>query len=104
LRRDDAVMTHESRRPLSELREGETVRATITIHQPWGLTAELNDYEPVGASLDLIRRSSEPGVKRLAQELPPVGRTVDLVIGEVRAWDHEPWVWVDLTAPEPGEG
>ncbi|WP_037852044.1 hypothetical protein [Streptomyces sp. NRRL S-340] len=96
-------MADESRRPLSELRHGETVRATITSHQPWGLTAELNDYEPVGASLDLIRRKSEPGVKRLALELPPVGTTVDLVVGEVRAWDHKPWIWVDLTAPEYGE-
>ncbi|MGW1551227.1 hypothetical protein [Streptomyces sp. NPDC002346] len=66
--------------------------------------AELNGYEPVGASLDVIRRGSESGVKRLTQELPPVGTTVDLVIGEVRAWDHKPWIWVDLTAPSHGEG
>ncbi|MER6070495.1 hypothetical protein ABT187_16990 [Streptomyces sp. NPDC001817] len=97
-------MADESRLPLSELRQGETVQATITSHEPWGLMAELNDYDPVGASLDVIRRSSEPGVKRLAQELPPVGMTVDLVIGEVRAWDSKPWIWVDLTAPEHDEG
>ncbi|MET8631419.1 hypothetical protein [Streptomyces sp. NPDC004680] len=65
--------------------------------------AELNGYEPVGASLDMIRRSSEPAVKRLAQELPPVGATIDLVIGKVRAWDHNPWIWVDLTAPSLAE-
>ncbi|MFF4907616.1 hypothetical protein [Streptomyces sp. NPDC001260] len=92
-------MAAESRRPLSELHQGETVEATITSHQPWGLTARLNDYEPVGASLDLIRRKSEPGVKRLAQELPPVGMTIELVIGEVRTWHRKPWIWVDLTAP-----
>ncbi|CAL9570495.1 hypothetical protein [Streptomyces sp. enrichment culture] len=97
-------MADQSRRPLSELRQGETVRATIIRHQPWGLSAELDDYEPVGASLDLIRRGSEPGVKRLAQELPPVGTTIDLVIAEVRTWHREPWMWVDLTAPEPSEG
>ncbi|MFD9240358.1 hypothetical protein ACFV0D_00155 [Streptomyces sp. NPDC059556] len=91
------------RRPLSELHEGETVRATITSHQPWGLTARLNGYEAVGASLDVIRRGREPGVRRLAQELPPVGVTVDLVVGDVRAWHHEPWVWVDLTTPGRGE-
>ncbi|MFV6026710.1 hypothetical protein [Streptomyces sp. NPDC056264] len=96
-------MTDDSRRPLSELHEGETVEATITSHQPWGLTARLNRYEPVGASLDVIRRGGEAGVRRLAQELPPVGVTVDLVVGEVRAWHHEPWVWVDLTAPGHGE-
>lgn len=39
-----------------------------------------------------------------AQELPPVGTTVDLVVGEVRAWDRRPWIWVDLTAPENSEG
>lgn len=96
-------MADESRRPLSELRQGETVQATITSHEPWGLMAELHGYEPVGASLDTIRRSSEPGVKRLAQELPPVGATVDLVVGMVRAWDRKPWIWVDLTAPSPAE-
>ncbi|TQJ37828.1 hypothetical protein FBY34_7992 [Streptomyces sp. SLBN-115] len=74
LRRDDAAMADESRRPLSELRQGETVQATITSHEPWGLMAELNDYEPVGASMDLIRRKSEPGVKRLAQERRLWGR------------------------------
>jgi hypothetical protein len=97
-------MADQSRRPLNELRQGETVRATITSHQPWGLTAELNGYEPVGASLDTIRRGSEPGVQRLAQELPPVGGTIDLVVGKVRTWDHEPWIWVDLTAPSHGDG
>ena len=96
-------MADESRLPLSELRPGETVQVKITGHRPWGLMAELNGYEPVGASLDTIRRSSEPGVKRLAQELPPAGTTVDLVIGEVRAWHREPWIWVDLTAPGPAE-
>ncbi|QNP62705.1 hypothetical protein [Streptomyces genisteinicus] len=94
-------MTDRARRSLSELRQGDAVRAMITGHQPWGLTAELDGYEPVGASLDMIRRSGEPGVARLAQELPPVGVTVDLVVGEVRAWHREPWIWVDLTAPGP---
>ncbi|MGK5497066.1 hypothetical protein [Streptomyces sp. URMC 125] len=97
-------MPDDSRRPLSELRQGETVRATITSHEPWGLMAELTEYEPVGASLDIYRRSREPGVRRLAQELPPVGAAVDLVIGEVRTWHRKPWIWVDLTAPGHGEG
>ncbi|WP_329020356.1 hypothetical protein [Streptomyces sp. NBC_00690] len=66
--------------------------------------AELNGYEPVGASLDVIRRGSEPAVKRLAQELPPVGATIDLVIGRLRTWDHKPGIWVDLTAPSRDEG
>lgn len=102
--KEDADMADESRRPLGELRQGETVQAMITSHQPWGITAELSGYEPVGASLDVIRRGSEPGVRRLAQELPPVGATVDLVIGEVRTWHFKPWVWVDLTAPGQGDG
>ena len=100
LRRDDAAMADESRRPLSELRPGETVQATITSHEHWGLMAELIGYEPVGASLDTFRRSGEPGVKRLAQNLPPVGATIDFVIGEVRPWHHEPWIWVDLTSAQ----
>lgn len=66
--------------------------------------AKLNGYESVGASLDMIRRSSEPGVKRLAQGLPPVGATIDLVIDKVRTWHRKPWIWVDLTAPGHGEG
>ncbi|MFJ3746685.1 hypothetical protein ACIPV8_21800 [Streptomyces albidoflavus] len=58
----------------------------------------------MGASLDMIRRGAEPGVARLARVLPPVGATVDLVVGEVRDWHHEPWIWVDLTAPGTAEG
>jgi hypothetical protein len=96
------VADGEPGRPLSELRQGETVRATIVSHQPWGFTAKLDAYERVGASLDTIRRRSEPGVQRLVRELPPVGATVDLVVGELREWHHEPWIWVDLTAPGPG--
>ncbi|MER7625203.1 hypothetical protein [Streptomyces sp. NPDC126503] len=97
-------MADEAKRSLGELHAGETVRATITGHQPWGLTAELPGYEPVGASLDVIRRGDEPGVRRLVRELPPVGATVDLVVGDVRAWHRAPWIWVDLTAPRPGDG
>jgi hypothetical protein len=97
-------MADESGRALNELRQGDTVQATITGHQPWGITAKLNGYKPVGASLDVIRRGSEPGVRRLAHELPPVGTTIDLVIGEVRTWHREPWIWVDLTAPGYSEG
>ncbi|WP_328933448.1 hypothetical protein [Streptomyces sp. NBC_00228] len=96
-------MAAGSVRPLTELRRGETVQATITSHQPWGLTAKLNGYEPVGASLDMIRRGDEPGVQRLARELPSVGTTVDLVVGEIRTWDHKPWIWLDLTAPSQSE-
>lgn len=58
----------------------------------------------MGASLDTIRRGSEARVKRLAQDLPPVGSTINLVVGEVRAWHYKPWIWVDLTAPDHGEG
>jgi len=86
-------------RPIGELRPGDRVQATILSHQPWGIMAKINGYEPVGASLDVIRRGSEPGVRQLAQDLPAVGTTIELVIGEVRSWaGHEPQVWVDLTA------
>ncbi|MCG5213079.1 hypothetical protein [Streptosporangium sp. KLBMP 9127] len=92
-------MPDEPQRPLSELHPGDRIQATITSHQPWGLTAKINGYEPVGASLDAIRRGSEPGVRRLTQDLPPVGITIELIVGEVRSWHYEPWVWVDLTSP-----
>jgi hypothetical protein len=91
-------MPEAPQRPLSELRAGDRVQATITSHQPWGITARLPAYEPVGASLDTIRRGNEPGVRRLAEDLPPVGTTVGLVVGDIRAWQQEPWIWVDLTA------
>jgi hypothetical protein len=52
----------------------------------------------------MIRRGSEPGVQRLAQELPHIGEIVDLVIGGVRTWEHKPWIWVDLTASGHSEG
>ncbi|MGW7487533.1 hypothetical protein [Streptomyces sp. NPDC054786] len=91
-------MSDEPKRPLGELRPGDRVRATITSHQPWGITAKLNAYEPVGASLDTIRRGGEPAVQRLAHDLPPVGTAIELVVGQVRSWHHAPWVWVDLTS------
>jgi hypothetical protein len=86
------------KRPLDELRAGERVRATVTSRQPWGFLVTLNDFEPVGASLDVIRRSGEPGVRRLAADRPAVGATIELVIGAVRPWHSPPGIWVDLTA------
>ncbi|WP_405774235.1 hypothetical protein [Streptomyces sp. NBC_00859] len=62
------------------------------------MTAKIHGYEAVGASLDVIRRGSEPGVSRLAQNLPAVGTTTELVVGRIRQWHHAPWVWVDLTS------
>jgi hypothetical protein len=58
----------------------------------------LDDFEPVGASLDMIRRGDEPGIRRLRDDLPVVGATVELVIGAVRPWHGTPGTWVDLTA------
>jgi 2,3-bisphosphoglycerate-dependent phosphoglycerate mutase len=90
---------HEPGWPLSWLRSGIPVRATVTEHHPSGFLARLDDYRPVGASIDLVRRGHEPGVRRLAEHLPEVGTTLDLVVGEVYASDEDPWIWVDLTAP-----
>jgi len=100
---------HEPGWPLTWLRSGVPVRATVTAHHASGFLTRLDDYRPVGASIDLVRRGGEPAVRRLAEHLPPVGATLDLVVGEVHAWDEEPWIWVDLTArpddgPEPAEG
>lgn len=92
-------MPDKPKLPLSELQPDQIVQARITSHEPWGITAHLVAYEPVGASLDVIRRGGEPGVKALARDLPAVGTTIDLVVGKVRAWDHEPWIWIDLTCP-----
>lgn len=97
-------MTDKGLRPLDELRPGELVLTTVTSHQPWGLTAKLHAFEPVGASLDVIRRGTEPGVRRLALSLPAVGTNLKLVIGRVTPWHQSPWVWVDLTADTPAGG
>ena len=91
-------------RPLDELRAGEVVLATVTSHHPWGLSAALHEFEPVGASLDVIRRGSEPAIHQLAQSMPVVGAALELVIGRVKPWHHAPWVWVDLTADTPAGG
>ena len=85
-------------RPLGELLPGARVQATITSHQPWGLTAKINGWENIGASLDVIRRGREPGVRRLAENLPAVGTTIELVVAELRPWHREPWIWADLTS------
>lgn len=94
---------HEPGWPLTWLRAGVPVRATVTEHHPSGFLARLDDYRPVGASIDLVRRGQEPAVRRLAEHLPQVGATLDLVVGEVHAWDQSPWIWVDLTAPADGD-
>ncbi|NEC14575.1 hypothetical protein G3I34_20370 [Streptomyces sp. SID8014] len=94
-------MEGESARPLGELRAGWDGAGNG--HQPWGVTAGLDAYEPVGASLDTIRRGTEPGVARLVRRLPSVGDTVDLVVGEVRGRHREPWMWIERTAPGTAE-
>jgi probable phosphoglycerate mutase len=93
---------HDPGWPLTWLRAGVPVRATVTEHHPSGFLARLDDYRPVGASLDLVRRGDEPGVRRLARRPPQVGSTLDLVVAEVHAWEEDPWIWVDLTAPAEG--
>lgn len=90
-------MPNKPKRPLSELHPGDRVQVIIASHEPWGVMAELSEYEWVGASLDTIRRAGEPGVRRLADDLPPVGGAIELVVGQIRPWHREPWVWVDLT-------
>lgn len=98
LNEHDVVMPDEPSRPLSELHPGKPVMVTILSHHPWGITAKIQGYDKVGASLDIIRRGSQPGVRRLAQDLPPAGTTIELLVGEVRIWHQDPGIWVDLTA------
>ncbi|UED88375.1 hypothetical protein K4G22_09920 [Streptomyces profundus] len=78
---------------------GEVLLVTVTSHQPWGITARVRGYEHLGASLDVIRRGHEPGVRRLARALPAVGSTLELTVGRVHHRDRAPRVWLDLTAP-----
>ncbi|MCO1659012.1 hypothetical protein [Pseudonocardia humida] len=84
------------RRPVSELTVGLRVRGTVAGHQPWGVLVELDEFEPVGASVDVIRRQRDPGVAALAEEMPEVGTRLDFVVGEIRLSGHEPRVWIDL--------
>src|SRR5437588_7049109 len=87
-----------SERPLSELHPGDRVQATIVSHEPFGLLrVKINGYEQVGASLDIFRHNSDPGVRRLSHNLPPVGTTIQLIVVELRPWHQMPWIWVDLT-------
>lgn len=90
-------MTEQSDRSLSDLHGGDRVSVTIVSHEPWGVIAQIHGYEQVGASLDVIRRGNEPGVRRLARDRPPVGSTVELVVGELRPRHDRPGTWVDLT-------
>jgi hypothetical protein len=91
-------------RPLRDLRIGDRVEGTIISYEPWGIIAKLRNVEAVGASLDMIRRRGEPGVQALAEHRPSIGTTVEFVIGELRPWHQEPWMWVDLaTLPDPAE-
>jgi hypothetical protein len=87
-------------RPLSDLHIGDHVQATVTGNHPWGFTAHIEGYEPVGASLDLILHASHSGLQELTENRPAIGTVLELVVGELRPWHHEPWVWVRLTYPE----
>ena len=71
----------------------------MSSHQPWGVIAELQGFEPVGASLDVIRRRAEPGVQRFVDAAPPVGASVDFVVAKLRGSHTDPNMWVDLTCP-----
>jgi hypothetical protein len=85
------------RRPVSELTVGLRVRGTVASHQPWGVIVELDEFEPVGASVDVIRRQREPGIAALVDDMPGVGATLYFVVEEIRLRGHEPRVWIDLT-------
>ncbi len=85
-------------RPVGDLVVGMEVTGTVLSHQPWGMGVALDDFEPVGASIDLISRRAEPGVQSLADDLPPVGTTVQFRVGELRWHAGESRPWVRLTA------
>jgi hypothetical protein len=76
---------------------GLRVRGTVASHQPWGMIVELDEFEPVGASVDVIRREREPGIAALADHMPEVGTGLDFVVGGIRRRSEEPRVWIDLT-------
>ncbi len=85
-------------RPVGDLVPGARVEATITGHEPWGMTVRLHGYEPVGASIDLIRCQHDLGVRAFADDLPQVGDVRRFRVDQVRFWDFEPRVWIHLTA------
>jgi hypothetical protein len=61
-----------------------------------------DDYEAVGASLDLIGQGLEPGTRRVTQDLPEAGDTLQSIVGAVHHGNRGPSVWVDLTADRSG--
>jgi hypothetical protein len=67
---------------------GQRVRARILRHEPWGVLAEIIDYEHVGASVDLIEQFGVElrGGADLDAMYPPVGTAVDAVVEQVRRY------------------
>jgi hypothetical protein len=77
---------------------GQRVRARILRHEPWGVLAEIVDYEHVGASVDLIEQFGAElrGGADLDAMYPPVGTVVDAVVEQVRRYHPPAWVRLSI--------
>jgi hypothetical protein len=72
---------------------GQSVRAKVLSHQPWGLLVEIVGYEGLGlsASVDMIEHFSRSMSSHddLLALFPPIGAEIEAVIEQVRRW-HPP--------------
>ncbi|MFJ7219406.1 hypothetical protein [Amycolatopsis sp. NPDC098790] len=77
---------------------GQRVRATVLSHHPWGVIAQIADYDQVGASVDMIEQFSRTtvGDEELRSLFPAVGTEIDAVVEQVRRWSPPAWVRLSI--------
>ncbi|GAA3737713.1 hypothetical protein HDA32_005396 [Spinactinospora alkalitolerans] len=80
---------------------GQTVRAEVIDHQPWGIFVRIVDPEGVIASVDASAMDSPSGsFIALPEERPSVGTEVTAVVQEVRRWTPPGHVRLSLRAKD----
>lgn len=80
---------------------GETVRITVTSHEPWGVMATVHGHEDVGASVDGALIDSPCGSPRaLPHEYPSVGTQMNAVIQEISRFHPPMWLRLTLRAAD----
>ncbi|MER5319223.1 hypothetical protein [Streptosporangium roseum] len=80
---------------------GQTVRARVTTHQPWGISVVISGHEDIGASVDAAVIDSPSGNPRaLPEEYPPVDAEVDAVVQQLRRYTSPAWARLSLRSQD----
>ncbi|MFF0312895.1 hypothetical protein ACFYSC_36195 [Streptosporangium sp. NPDC004379] len=80
---------------------GQTVRARVIAHQPWGVSMVIPGHEDIGASIDAAVIDSPSGNPRaLPEEYPRVGTEVDAIVQQLRRYTSPAWARLSLRSQD----